>query len=318
MDKARKNVILTSYLQSIINSQNSFIASKIAPIVKVNSTSGDLLSIGKQGLRVVKAKRSMGGRYKKVDFTAEIVSGRKLEDQGLHSDIYTKEAMEFESQISVQQAKSALLNQIMMLNYEEEVASLIDTSNITNNVTLSGTAQWNDTTNSNPVTNIMTAIESVRLSAGKKANAIAMSRPVFNALKVHPKVKEYFTGISIVTDALLVDGFLKNVMGFTYVNIAEAVYNDANLTTGIDNGTLIDVRGKKCLVYYYNDMSSIMDVSFMNTFNRNGDGLMVSTLTPSDKERKLEGIDSTVLIEDERDVVLTYQKAAYLIENAIA
>lgn len=318
MDKVFKNEILTSYLQSIVNANSNFIAPMIAPRILVNQVKGDLLSVGRQGLRVMKSKRSLGGRYRKVDFKAELVAGWSLEDQGLSSNVYGKVARNFPSIMSAQQVHAALVLQIMRLNYEEEVAALITTANITNNVTLSGTSQWNDQTNSDPIANMQTGVEAVRLSVGKKANAVAMSRPVFNALKRHPKVLAYFKNVSIVTDRMLEEEILKSVMWFTYVNIAEAVYNDANLTTGIDSGTLTDIRGKKCLIYYYNDQSNIMDVSFMNTFGLSGSEMSAGIINPTDEQRKLEDIDSIVYVEEERDVVLTYGKAGYLIENAVA
>lgn len=90
------------------------------------------------------------------------------------------------------ESKLKLLTHIMMLNYEQLVASGITTSTITNNTTLSGTSQWSDYANSDPVTAIDNAKETVRKASGKRPNSIFMSRPVFNKLRRHPKVIAMF------------------------------------------------------------------------------------------------------------------------------
>ena len=80
----------------------------------------------------------------------------------------------------------------MLINFETEVAAGITTSTITNNTTLSGTSQWSDYTNSDPIAAIDDAKESVRKASAKKPNSIFMSRPVFVKLKRHPKVIALF------------------------------------------------------------------------------------------------------------------------------
>lgn len=171
-------------------------------------------------------------------------------------------------------AKAQLLAQIMMLNYEDAVASAINTTNIAQNITLSGTSQWSDYTNSNPVTAIDTGKETVRAASGKNPNSIFMSRPVFNKLKRHPKILELFKGgtpAAIITDQLLEEVVLRDILGFQFVAIGEAQYVDTNLNTDMESGNLTDVRGKKALIYYSESTPSLYSTSFMKTFaKRNG------------------------------------------------
>lgn len=74
------------------------------------------------------------------------------------------------------------------LRKERNLASLFTTTNITQNTTLSGTSQWSDNTNSDPILAVETQKETVQQATGLLPNTFQISRPVFRALRNHPKI----------------------------------------------------------------------------------------------------------------------------------
>lgn len=75
----------------------------------------------------------------------------------------------------------------MMLQKEEKCASIVfnsDTYETGLKNTLSGTSQWSDTTNSDPITTIMEALD----MPFRRPNTMVIGRQAFTKLRLHPKV----------------------------------------------------------------------------------------------------------------------------------
>lgn len=76
---------------------------------------------------------------------------------------------------------------VLDLEYEMQAADLINTSaNWTTNVTLSGTSQWSDYDDSDPLSNVKTAHETILVQTAKRANTMVMGFQTFMALSLHP------------------------------------------------------------------------------------------------------------------------------------
>ncbi len=318
MDKAYQKEILTNYVRAVLNEDKSFIASQIAPFMKVNKDSGQMYDYGRQGMRIVEAGRAVGGRYHKVDFTAQLADKWSLDDHGLFAYILKEEEENAETPIQAKQAKAKLLMQIMMLNHESAVASQITTSTIAQNITLAGSSQWNDYTNSNPLKNIEDGKEAARKASGKKMNSIMMSRPVFAQLKRHPAILALFRNVAVVTDAMLESEILKGIFGFENVAIAEAQYEDKNLEQSpTETGNLVDIRGKKVLMYHSISNPGMYDTTFMRTFAKRN-GLLAGAFAPTQEQGLTEKIVGWVVVEDKYDLAFIDSKCGYLIESAVA
>lgn len=104
---------------------------------------------------------------------------------------------------------------VLDLEYEIQAASLIETSgNWTTNTTLSGTTQWSDHDDSDPLTNMMTAHETVLKQIARRANTLQMSFEVFTKLSLHPDLidRVKYTGTqdrpAMVTAAMMAALFM--------------------------------------------------------------------------------------------------------------
>ncbi len=87
------------------------------------------------------------------------------------------------------------LTQLIMLDREKRVADLVfDAAQYAaaNKVTLSGTGQWSDYTNSDPVSNIMTGLDACIM----RPSAMVIGRAAFSKLAMHPKIAKAVLGNS--------------------------------------------------------------------------------------------------------------------------
>lgn len=317
-DKAQQKQVLSEFLQATMNEESWFIASWIAPSVKVIRDTGERKSFGRQAMRIYAWRRAVGGRYKRIDFETQVVDTWNLVDHWFFGYVYTEEMENKEMPIQASQAKLKLMAQIMMLNYEEAVASAITTSTISNYSIPTSTNKWDAYSTSDPITQIEDAKETVRLWSGKKPNAIAMSRTAFRILKHHPKVLSRFVNVTYVTDQMLEEKILRDILGFKYVHIGEAMYEDANLEDGVlsSDSDLIDIRGEKTLIYYKKENAEIFDTMFMWTFEKNTWPQAWSFMT-TDEDKKVHKRESGVVTNHKRDIVIIENKCAYLFDNVL-
>jgi len=100
------------------------------------------------------------------------------------------------------------LTDIVLLDREQRVANIVlDAASYTtgNSTVLSGTSQWSDYTNSDPVTDILTALDSIVM----RPNTIVLGQAVWSKLMLHPKVIAACYGSAsttgIVTKSVLAD-----------------------------------------------------------------------------------------------------------------
>lgn len=83
------------------------------------------------------------------------------------------------------------LKNLLMLDWEDRVArSITSGSNLGSFTTLSGTSQWSDYTNSDPVSDVETGKEAIRSTTGLKANTMIVGHSVHRKLIHHPDIIE--------------------------------------------------------------------------------------------------------------------------------
>jgi hypothetical protein len=113
---------------------------------------------------------------------------------------------------------------------EKAVASVITTlANFpTNNkVTLSGTSQFNDYTNSDPMTIFQNAKTAMILACGTAPNKVVMGRQVYDVIINHPKLIARLGSINRSTEQDM-KAALAALIGVDTVLIGEAVQNPVN------------------------------------------------------------------------------------------
>ena len=125
-------------------------------------------------------------------------------------------------------------------------AIAFDTADITQYTTLTGTDQWSDFTNSDPLDDIEVGIQNVRTKTGRMPNHIVMGAAVWSKLKFHPQLIER---IKYVSGAGLTVAQVASIVDIPDITVGLAVKNTAN-----ENQTdvIANIWGKACLVQYRN------------------------------------------------------------------
>lgn len=132
------------------------------------------------------------------------------------------------------------------LRKERNLAAMITTGNITQNATLSGTSRWDDYVNSDPVLAVEGYKETIQKSTGLSPSdfALQMSRPVFRALRNHPRIIDRFK--YTVKPPLNLEQ-LAEVFEVKKIVLGESLYKT---TLRGQTDTLDYVWGKQALLYY--------------------------------------------------------------------
>lgn len=190
---------------SVAYTNEEYIAELLFPVHSVGRQSGKYYKFNKASLRRNKTKRAPGSKSNEVEY-------------GLSTDTYNSEDHALKEKIPfevIEQADDALdpetdaaesVTEMLMIDKEVTLAaSMSDTAIITQNVTLSGTDQWNDYDNSDPFDDIRTAINTVQAATGKRPNTMVLGQAVFNKLIDHPDVVDrvkYTSGTSITKEMI--------------------------------------------------------------------------------------------------------------------
>ena len=207
--------------------------------------------------------------------------------------------------------KSAnIVAQTMMLDQQREADALLTTGNITNNTTLAGGAQWDKVT-SNPVTDIVTGIQTIEKAIGRKPNRCVVGGATWwdglqNNAEIVDRVKstQILAGVQNITPQLV-----GQVFGLQ-LRVASAIYRTSKegQTTTTDYSL-----GKVCLLYFADETPDEDTPHFGTTF------------VSSDFEtrryfepQKGRGGTNWVQTEQDRVTKLVFEKCGYLIAAAVA
>ena len=134
--------------------------------------------------------------------------------------------------LSGREKKVRSLKSLLMLGREDRVASLVTSgTNVGSYTTLSGTGQWSDYTNSDPINDMETGKEAIRSTTGLDPNLLIISQPVFRKLVHHPDLIDRLKYVQkgILTAANLAELFEidKILIGKTIKNTGEEGHTDS-------------------------------------------------------------------------------------------
>jgi hypothetical protein len=169
---------------------------------------------------------------------------------------------------------------------------------------LSGTSQWSDYTNSDPFTNIRTAISTVQAAIGRRPNTLVFGQATWNKLVDHPDIVERikYSMAGAVTAELVA-----RLFDVEQVLIGSAVYNSA------DEGatdSLGYIWGKHAWACYITPKPALKQITL---------GYHMSYKTrEAEKWDDGDAKARYVRVHDNYVAEFVAVEAAYLIKNAVA
>lgn len=262
------NPVLTSIAQGI--KQNSLIGSALFPVVNVGARAGNIITFGREDfMQYSGLQRAPGGATKRVQ-VGYSGSTFSLVDYSLEGSLPIETLQEAQAStdgFSIDMATVTLMKTMAIMNLRLEIqqatlATTLGNFPAANRVTLSGTSQWNDYSNSTPQTNVETAKEAVRAAIGKRPNLMVLGPITFARLRQHPVVRDYikYSNREVATPEILAEFF-----GVQQVLVGDGVQ-------ATDAGVLSDIWGKHAILAYTetDTLANMGTPTFGYTYNLGG------------------------------------------------
>lgn len=298
---------LTNVANAYVNDQEDFIAEKLFPVVPVKKKTFKIPEFGKENLELPGSIVRTGlSKAKSVAMSRSYKDAAPLQELAL-SGFVTRDDYEMSDEpFEPESDTTEFVMEQMALSMEKALADkLTNVSVVTNNRTLSGTSQWSDYENSDPIGDIKKAVTS---KAFIKFNTIAMSRETYLTLISHPQILDrlkWTKGGAVSMEQLLQ---LFGPFGIKNIFIGQA---QANLNP---EGTAEDIQniwGRDVLVGYVTDKPARKTINGGYTFVLDGRREVT--------KNQLQDPDATkIVVTDYRSQELLVADAWYLLKDAVA
>lgn len=296
---------------SLAYQQEGAIGDRIFPVTPVDSRSARFVVYGREGFKKRDDLRRPGASAAEITRTLSL-NQYNAEEHALKVKVTAAEEKYAPAPIAPRvEATEFLTDAVANQREYRQVATATDPTIVTQNITLSGTTQWSDYTNSVPLSNIRTGRVAVRNGIIREANMFTLGYEAALVLADHPSVKDLlkYTDVNALGAASL-----PPTMRGLMVNVAGAMQDTAGegLATAMST-----VWGKNALIHYTNPRPQPRSISFGYTFEAPDDLSSIRglyTRTWFDEDKKSTWVETAVTY----DLVVLAPLAAYLILAAVA
>lgn len=287
------------------------IAEQVMPMIESAQFSGKLGKYGTNHLRIENTVVGGRGKFRRVETMARSTDAYQIEGHGLEGLVTKADYANFEKPFDAEKDETIGLTTLLLLEKEKGLAdTLTNTSVITQNVTLSGTSQLSDYTNSDPIGVFKTARAAVMDGCGRAPNIAILDWKVADVLKYHAKLLDVL-GYKYNRPDGLTEVELARALGVQKVYIPECRYESAKEG---QTSSLAPVWGKHIVFAVAPSAAAPFQVSLGYRVQLAGQPARKVTkwdeTNPSDSK--------AILVEDYYDMFLSNTAAGYLVKNAIA
>lgn len=263
MTLVQQDVVIDPALSnvSVKYTNESFIADLIFPTLKVSKQTGKYYIYDKSNLRRDNSNRAAGSPSNEIDFGLSLSGVFSCDDHALKGFVADEIQDQAEAALNPLIDETETITEKLMLDRENALATLITNSaNITQYVTLSGTTQWSDYSNSDPIGDVRTGRTTIHTNTFKKPNTMVMGKQVFDMLIEHPAIIERikYSQLGVVTAELLARVF----------QVEKILVGEAGQNTAAEGQTdsLSYVWGKHVVLAYINPKIGLKSLTLGITF----------------------------------------------------
>lgn len=257
------------------------------PYADIPQRGGNVLNFGKESFRKTNARRAPGADTKTIQLGYNGKAFSLVQD-ALNATVPREHLQDAEAvpgiDLSEAAVRTVMNNMTLSLECEQaEVATNFETYREGNRAEPSGDDLWSNP-NSDPNASIDVAKDAVRARIGTEPNRMVISKPVFNALKRHPKIKDQFkyTSSESITTAMLAAYFELETLAVGKSVILDSPEDDADFS---------DVWGKDAvLAYVPNDTRSFEEPSFGYTYRLKGHPFVEQAYWDNSKKSWIYGV----------------------------
>lgn len=286
----------------------AFVNEVLFPVVMVEYES-DLVPVYDQAMlfTVYETRRADGSRSNEVDWKLAPSLRYTCEQYALKDIVTDRQRRNADTPLTVEIDTMEFVQDSLDLEKEYRAAQLArNAANYvpTNVAALSGTSQWSDYANSDPLQDIKRAQAQIFKASRMMANTIIFPYQVALTLSYHPKILDLikYTHADILQNDTQLP---KKLFGMNVV-VAGAGYNTANKGQPIN---IDDVWGKDVIFAYVESAPKIKSISFGKTFR-------VTKYVR--KWRDEERAGDIIECNDLNDMRIIANATGFLLQNAIA
>jgi hypothetical protein len=295
---------------SVAYRNSQYVADSIFPVIPVTKQSNKYFIYSKDNFRTLDDARRPGARANEIEWTLS-TDTYYCEGHALAQAIPDELRANADQAIDVDVDTTEVLTDLIYLQREILVASKATNSGvITQSTTLSGTSQWSDYTNSDPIQAVENQKATILKQIGRLPNSMLVSYPVFTALRNHPAIIDRFKYAQV---GVVQPDHLKSVFNVDNFYIGSAIKNLAK-EGATDN--LDYIWGKNALLFYRPPVAGRRTVSlgyqFTLAFGSGDGGFLVKRYR--DEARTADVVELQLYF----DAKIVASNAAYLWLSAVA
>lgn len=169
-----------------------YISEQIFPYIGFTQKTGKLAKYGHSHLRIESSITGGRGKYRRVEPITRSNVGYDIKGHGLEGLVTKDDYRNVELPYKAEEDEVIGLSSQLWTEKEFVLASaLSNTGTITQNTTLSGTSQFSDYANSDPLSRFKTARAAVKNGCGKMPDTVWMDERTADVLKFHPQLLDF-------------------------------------------------------------------------------------------------------------------------------
>jgi hypothetical protein len=292
---------------SIAYKNDDYFAERIFPVVPVKKQSGRYWVFGRERFRQYETIRHAGAEAREIAPWSLSNNAYFCDDHSLKDKISDEEQANSDgTEVEINTTEN--LTDAILLDLEIRAANLV-LGGAVPSTTLSGTSQWSDYVNSDPVAAVEAQKTVIKKAISRTPNTLAVSYPVFATIRQHPKIIDRFKYTQV---GVLDQEALKTAFGVDNFWVLGAEYDTA--TEG-QAPSLDFVWGKSAVLAYVVPEPRLRDVTLGYIFRwLFGAPDLAGTLT---KRYRVEAKTADVVeVHRYDDIQLVAPQAGYLFLSA--
>lgn len=234
-----KDKALTQVSIKYTNGENNFYAMELAPALEVDQKTGIYYQYDRSNLKKPASTKTTGrAASPETEFNLTEVAYGPLTRRRLKQFIEEDEFIHANAPLNPEiDATENVTEQVYLEREIDLAADMVNVAIVTQNVTLSGTGQWSDYTNSKPIVAVKGYITAMKLAGLIAPNVMAMGQQVWDQLSEHPTIVDRIKFTSSATAAYDIVARLFTierliVMDTVYDTAAEGLTSSNNFVWG--------------------------------------------------------------------------------------
>lgn len=309
--RAIQDRLLENVSNGLFAKDFTYISESLFPQIPVKETTGKLAKYGTAHLRIVHDLAGGRAEARRVEPVLRDTDGYSLEKHSLEGMVTAEDYANVQKPFRAEEDETIGVTTMILNGKEKALADILgSTSYMTSNTTLSGTGQFSDLQNSDPLGVSDDAAAAMIAASGVSPNVAVVPLLVRNKLRFHPQILESL-GFKYDKAGKLTDQNIAEALGVSKIYVPNAIYDSS--VEG-QAASLTQIWGKNILFAYLPEVAAPYQKSLGYYILKEGVGSRKVYKYPINNPANATGI----LIEDWYDYVLSDVNCAYLVKNAIA